>query len=285
MPPPLNCGGSDEPDDSDGFELAGRFDVDGRGHAGLWQERQQRTAHREARRLVHGRGDRRGDGQTAHHLRDLDGLGHEHGEGQGRRDGRCTLGPLPAWNDYGVVIEQRSASARSARTTRASRRRRRAAHRYQPTYTPPTPRRRSTSTRRCFRRRWRRRPCRSRCSRWAIPPRTRPRARSACSRPASPGSMGQTGVQGQIWANDTISTRAPSARLHQRYFNVPGAMLTYGVTYTVNVYSVDGFQPSTAVSMFKLASTAARRRLQPLRWRRWCWWRIPRPLSRAHGVD
>jgi len=72
-------------------------------------------------------------------------------------------------------------------------------------------------------------------------------------------------IQGQIWTNDAdLYAGAMSSDFTGGTFKAPGAMLTYGVTYGVTVYNVDGYQPSMATAVQAGVSTGATILLTPL---------------------
>src|SRR4029078_9485221 len=72
-------------------------------------------------------------------------------------------------------------------------------------------------------------------------------------------------IQGQIWTNDAdLYAGAMSADFTGGTFKAPGAMLTYGVTYGVTVYNVEGYQPSMPTPVQAGVSTGATILLTPL---------------------
>ena len=179
--------------------------------------------------------------------------------------GRYTLGPLPAWNDYGVVITSDGYRAFSSYNTGIA---------------PPAPGSTSQSadvytadTSQTFN-----------FDASLFPSTLAPAALSITVlemgnstantaagkirlQPTSqpPLQSGQSEIQGQTWANDAdLYSGAISADFTGGVFTVPGAMLTYGVTYAVNVYNVDGYQPSAAVNVQAGFTTGTSITLQPL---------------------
>jgi hypothetical protein len=178
--------------------------------------------------------------------------------------GRYTLGPLPAWNDYGVLISSDGYRAFSS---------------YNAGIAPPAPGSTSLSadvytadTTQTFNF------DASLFPSTLAPPdlsiaviETGPNAKTAAGKirlqPTSqPAIQSQpTEIQGQTWANDAdLYAGAISADFTAGTYKVPGAMLTYGVTYAVTVYNVDGFQPSMATPVQAGVSTGASILLSPL---------------------
>jgi hypothetical protein len=75
----------------------------------------------------------------------------------------------------------------------------------------------------------------------------------------------QTEIQGQVWTNDAdLYAGAISADFTGGVYAVPGSMLTYGVTYSVNVYNVDGYQPSMPLNVQAGVTTGTSITLMPL---------------------
>ena len=179
--------------------------------------------------------------------------------------GRYTVGPLPAWNDYGVVISADGYRAFSS---------------FNPGIAPPTPGNNSLAadvftadTTQTFN-----------FDASLFPSTLMPAgmsitvletgnstANTAAGKirlqPTSqpPLQSAQTEIQGQTWANDAdLYSGAISADFTSGVFTAPAAMLTYGVTYAVNVYDVDGYQPSAAVNVQAGFTTGTTITLQPL---------------------
>jgi hypothetical protein len=160
--------------------------------------------------------------------------------------GRYTLGPLPAWNDYGVTVVLDQYRAFTS---------------YNSGIAPPTPPPSSqasdvynASTTQTFD-----------FDAYLFPtsvmatdltvnvlkadPAAAPAVGKIRLRPNSmPVIQDQaSGVTGQVWANDQdILAAVYSADLEGGSHIVAAANLVYGVTYQLTIYGVDGFQPATA---------------------------------------
>jgi hypothetical protein len=163
-----------------------------------------------------------------------------------RGTGRYTLGPLPAWNDYGVVISQGGYRAFTS---------------YNSMIAPPTPPPASqqsdvytarTSQTFDF-------------DAYLFPdslvssaltvnitkadPAAAAAAGSIRLRPSTlPVIQDQaSGVTGQVWSNDQdILSSVYAADFTDGTLAIDPGMLVYGVTYQVTVYNVEGYQPGTA---------------------------------------
>ncbi len=178
--------------------------------------------------------------------------------------GRYTLGPMPAWNDYGVLITSAGYRAFSS---------------YNAGISPPAPGSTSLSadvytadTTQTFNF------DASLFPSSLAPPdlaiaviETGANAKAAAGKirlqPTSQSAIQSqpTEIQGQAWANDAdLYAGSLSADFTGGTYSVPGAMLTYGVTYAVTVYNVDGYQPSMATAVQAGVSTGASILLSPL---------------------
>ena len=178
--------------------------------------------------------------------------------------GRYTLGPLQAWNDYGVIISSANYRAFSS---------------YNAGIAPPAPASTSLSsdvyssdTTQTFN-------FNASLFPTAIMPpdlsiaviETGPNAQPAAGKirlqPTSqPAIQSQpTEVAGQAWSNDSdLYAGAISADFTAGTYKAAGTALTYGVTYAVTVYNVDGFQPSMPTSVQAGVTTGATIVLNPL---------------------
>jgi hypothetical protein len=180
--------------------------------------------------------------------------------------GRYKMGPMPAWNDYGVTISSNGYRAFSS---------------YNAGIAPPAPGSTSLSadvytadTTQTFN-----------FDASLFPSGLAPAAlsitvlemgntttpNSAAGKirlqPTSqpPLQSAQTEIQGQAWTNDAdLYSGAISADFTGGVYAVPGSMLTYGVTYSVNVYNVDGYQPSAPVNVQAGVTTGTSITLMPL---------------------
>ena len=178
--------------------------------------------------------------------------------------GRYTMGPLPAWNDYGVVISSSGYRAFSS---------------YNAGIAPPAPGTTSLSadvytadTTQTFNF------DASLFPSMLAPPdlsiaviETGPNAKTATGKirlqPTSqPAIQSQPSeIQGQVWANDAdLYAGAMSADFTGGTFKAVGTMLTYGVTYGVTVYNVEGYQPTMPTPVQAGTSTGATILLTPL---------------------
>jgi hypothetical protein len=161
-------------------------------------------------------------------------------------NGRYTLGPLAAWNDYGVVI---SAGGYRAFTS------------YNAGIAPPTPPPASqasdvynASTTQTFD-----------FDAYLFPdsvPSSPLTVNVLKADPAAAAAAGNirlrpttlsviqdqaSGVTGQVWANDQdILSNVYSAPFTDGSIMIDAAALVYGVSYQVTVYGVEGYQPGTA---------------------------------------
>ena len=178
--------------------------------------------------------------------------------------GRYKMGPMPAWNDYGVTISSSGYRAFSS---------------YNPGIAPPAPGSTSLSadvytadTSQTFNFDASLFPSSltppdlsiavietgmkpmTAAGKIRLQPTSQPAIQSA-----------PTEIQGQSWTNDAdLYAGAMSADFTGGTFKAPGAMLTYGVTYGVTVYNVDGYQPSMATPVQAGVSTGATILLTPL---------------------
>lgn len=163
-----------------------------------------------------------------------------------RATGRYTLGPLPAWNDYGVVVSQGGYRAFTS---------------YNSMIAPPTPPPASqqsdvytahTTQTLDF-------------DAYLFPdslmssaltvnitkadPTAAPASGSIRLRPSTlPVIQDQaSGVTGQVWSNDQdILANVFAADFTGGTMAIEAGTLVYGVTYQVTVYNVEGYQPGTA---------------------------------------
>jgi hypothetical protein len=163
-----------------------------------------------------------------------------------RATGRYTLGPLPAWNDYGVVVSQGGYRAFTS---------------YNSMIAPPTPPPASqqsdvytahTTQTLDF-------------DAYLFPdslmssaltvnitkadPTAAPASGSIRLRPSTlPVIQDQaSGVSGQVWSNDQdILANVFAADFTGGTMSIEAGTLVYGVTYQVTVYNVEGYQPGTA---------------------------------------
>jgi hypothetical protein len=88
--------------------------------------------------------------------------------------------------------------------------------------------------------------------------RLQPTSQSAIQ--AQPSEVGN-----QSWSNDAdLYAGAISADFSNGSFAATGAMLTYGVTYAVTIYGVDGYQPSAPVNVQAGVNTGASILINPL---------------------
>ncbi len=178
--------------------------------------------------------------------------------------GRYTMGPMPAWNDYGVLITGDGYRAFSS---------------YNAGIAPPAPGSTSLSadvytadTTQTFNFDASLFP-----SMLAPPdlsiavlesgPNAKPAAGKIRLQPTSQSTIQSqpSEIQGQVWANDAdLYAGSLSADFTAGTYSVPGSMLTYGVTYAVTVYNVDGYQPSMATPVQAGVSTGASILLSPL---------------------
>ena len=178
--------------------------------------------------------------------------------------GRYTVGPLPAWNDYGVLVSADGYRAFSS---------------YNAGISPPAPGSTSLSadvytadTTQTFNF------DASLFPSTLSPPdlsiaviETGPNAKTAAGKirlqPTTQSAIQSqpTEIQNQAWTNDAdLYAGALSADFTGGTFKAPSAMLTYGVTYAVTVYNVDGYQPSGTTTVQAGVSTGASILLSPL---------------------
>ena len=161
--------------------------------------------------------------------------------------GRYTLGPLPAWNDYGVIIQAPGYRGFSS---------------YNGGIAPPAPAQTSLSadvytadTTQTFD-----------FDAYVFPSSsTAPDVTLAITESDQPASatptaagtiriqptsqsaiQGKTGeVGGQVWTNsEDLFAASITESFTAGTYTAPGAMLVYGVSYAVTIYGVDGYQPS-----------------------------------------
>jgi len=182
--------------------------------------------------------------------------------------GRYTMGPLPAWNDYGVIISSNGYRAFSS---------------YNAAIAPPAPGSTSLSadvytadTTQTFN-----------YDASLFPSTLAPaavtisvlkmddptsntaagkiRLQPTSQPPLQSQQTQQMEIQGQVWTNDAdLYAGAISADFTGGVFVVPPAMLTYGVTYSVSVYNVDGYQPSPSANIQAGSSTGTSITITPL---------------------
>jgi hypothetical protein len=182
--------------------------------------------------------------------------------------GRYTMGPLPAWNDYGVIISSNGYRVFSS---------------YNAGIAPPAPGSTSLSadvytadTTQTFNF------DASLFPSTLVPAsvsitvlemgNTTPnmaagkiRLQPTSQPPLQSTQTQQTEIQGQVWTNDAdLYAGAISADFTGGVYAVPGSMLTYGVTYSVNVYNVDGYQPSMPLNVQAGVTTGTSITLMPL---------------------
>jgi hypothetical protein len=158
--------------------------------------------------------------------------------------GRFTLGPLDAWNDYGVVIESDGFRRFSS---------------YNAGIAPPTLGGSGSTTAdiytadttQTFNFNASLFPMALTSPDIAITvvgaPMMPPSGSIRLQPTSQPGLLNQPSeVAGQAWNNDNdLYAAALSATFTNGTYNAPGASLVYGVSYTVSVYGVDGFQPTS----------------------------------------
>jgi len=163
-----------------------------------------------------------------------------------RNTGRYTLGPLPAWNDYGVVITQGGYRTFTS---------------YNAMIAPPAPPPASQQsdvytahTTQTFDFDAYLFPDSLQASALTVnitkaDPAAAPASGSIRLRPTTlPVIQDQTaGVTGQVWSNDQdILANVYAADFSGGTLTIDPGMLVYGVTYQVTVYNVEGYQPGTA---------------------------------------
>jgi hypothetical protein len=163
-----------------------------------------------------------------------------------RATGRYTLGPLPAWNDYGVVISQGGYRAFTSYNAMIA-----------PPTPPPASQQSDVYTARTmqtldfdaylF-------PDSLQASALTVnitkaDPAAAPAAGSIRLRPSTlPVIQDQaSGVTGQLWSNDQdILSNVFATDFSGGTLAIDAGTLVYGVTYQVTVYNVEGYQPGTA---------------------------------------
>jgi hypothetical protein len=163
-----------------------------------------------------------------------------------RATGRYTLGPLPAWNDYGVVISQGGYRAFTSYNAMIA-----------PPTPPPASQQSDVYTARTmqtldfdaylF-------PGSLQASALTVnitkaDPAAAPAAGSIRLRPSTlPVIQDQaSGVTGQLWSNDQdILSNVFATDFSGGTLAIDAGTLVYGVTYQVTVYNVEGYQPGTA---------------------------------------
>jgi hypothetical protein len=163
-----------------------------------------------------------------------------------RGTGRYTLGPLPAWNDYGVVISQGGYRAFTSYNSMIA-----------PPTPPPASQQSDVYTARTmqtldfdaylF-------PDSLQSSALTVnitkaDPAASPASGSIRLRPTTlPVIQDQaSGVTGQVWSNDQdILSNVYAADFSDGTLPIDAGMLVYGVTYQITVYNVEGYQPGTA---------------------------------------
>jgi hypothetical protein len=163
-----------------------------------------------------------------------------------RGTGRYTLGPLPAWNDYGVIISQGGYRAFTSYNSMIA-----------PPTPPPASQQSDVYTARTmqtfdfdaylF-------PDSLQSSALTVnitkaDPAAAPASGSIRLRPTTlPVIQDQaSGVTGQVWSNDQdILSNVYAADFSGGTLPIDAGMLVYGVTYQVTVYNVEGYQPGTA---------------------------------------
>ncbi len=163
-----------------------------------------------------------------------------------RATGRYTLGPLPAWNDYGVIISQGGYRGFTSYNAMIA-----------PPTPPPASQQSDVYTARTaqtldfdaylF-------PDSLQASALTVnitkaDPAAAPASGSIRLRPSTlPVIQDQaSGVAGQVWSNDQdILSNVYAADFADGTLAIDPGTLVYGVTYQVTVYNVEGYQPGTA---------------------------------------
>jgi hypothetical protein len=163
-----------------------------------------------------------------------------------RGTGRYTVGPLPAWNDYGVVISQGGYRGFTSYNSMIA-----------PPTPPPASQQSDVYTARTsqtfdfdaylF-------PDSLQSSRLTVnitkaDPTAAPASGSIRLRPTTlPVIQDQAaGVTGQVWSNDQdILSNVYATDFSDGTLAIEAGTLVYGVTYQATVYNVEGYQPGTA---------------------------------------